>query len=73
MVFKIYLIPFFQSITEPNFQYIAAKLCDMLSKENTIILESGEKFRSVLMNRYMKFKILSMMYKFCHSFAFLSW
>ena len=73
MVFKIYLIPFFQSITEPNFQYIAAKLCNMLSKEDTIILESGEKFRSVLMNRYMKFKILSMMYKFCHSFAFLSW
>ncbi|CAH3116714.1 unnamed protein product [Pocillopora meandrina] len=39
------------SITQPNFHYIAAKLCNMLSKEDTIILESGENFRSVFMNR----------------------
>lgn len=39
------------SITEPNFQYIAAKLCNMLSKERSIELQNGEKFRSVLMNR----------------------
>ena len=64
---------FLQSITEPNFHYIAAKLCNMLSKEDTIILKNGEKFRSVLMNRYMKFKIPFIMYKFCHSFEFLSW
>ncbi|XP_068676098.1 polyadenylate-binding protein-interacting protein 1-like isoform X2 [Montipora foliosa] len=39
------------SITEPNFQYIAAKLCNMLSKERSIELQNGERFRSVLMNR----------------------
>lgn len=39
------------SITEPNFQYIAAKLCNLLSMEEAIFLENGERFRSVFMNR----------------------
>ncbi|XP_078353308.1 polyadenylate-binding protein-interacting protein 1-like isoform X2 [Oculina patagonica] len=39
------------SIKEPNFQYIAAKLCNFLSKEQSIVLSNGEKFRSVFMNR----------------------
>ena len=42
---------FFQSITEPNFQYMAAKLCNLLSMEQKIVLKNGEKFRSVFMNR----------------------
>ena len=45
---------FFQSITEPNFQYIAARLCNLLSMERSIVVKNDEKFRSVLMNRYLK-------------------
>ena len=73
MSYEMDVFHFFQSITQPNFQYTAAKLCNMLSKEDTIILESGENFRSVFMNRYMKFKIPFMMYKFCYSFKFFDW
>lgn len=39
------------SATERNFQYITAKLCNMLSKERSIEPAKGEKFRSVFMNR----------------------
>ncbi|XP_073259438.1 polyadenylate-binding protein-interacting protein 1-like [Porites lutea] len=40
------------SITEPNFQYMAAKLCNLLSeKDKKIVTKKSETFRSVFLTR----------------------
>ena len=51
LVFFLIYGVWFQSATERNFQYITAKLCNMLSKEQSIEPAKGEKFRSVFVNR----------------------